>query len=129
MSPTSEVVHPEDVEHPPPPLRDRIAAKLGVISSTSEFIMVNVLIWIVWFTTNGLGIDHYPFGFLTIVVSLEAILLSCAVLVGQRLEAEMRSREAEADLKNDAIAAESAEKISAQLDRLERLLTTGTGDA
>src|SRR4051812_9006213 len=99
---TNEVVHPEEVEHPPPPLRDRMAARLADASSTTSFIMCNVVIWVLWFATHGLGHDPYPFQFLTIVVSLEAILLSCAVLVGQRLEAEMRSREAEADLKNDA---------------------------
>lgn len=124
----SEVVHPEDVEHPPPPLRDRMAAKVAAWSSTSEFIAANVLLWIVWFSTKGLGIDPYPFGFLTIMVSLEAILLSCAVLVGQRLEAERSTRESEADLKNDAIAAENAEKISAQLDRLECLILKGNGE-
>lgn len=127
MTATSEVVHPEDVEHPPPPLRDRMAAKLADASSTTTFILANIVFWILWFMTKGLGADPYPFQFLTIVVSLEAILLSCAVLVGQRLEAEMRERESEADLKNDAIAAEQAEKISVQLDRLECLLTKGTG--
>lgn len=73
------------------PLR-RAADRLNDIASSTPFLALHVVwfaIWILW-NTGLLGFapfDPYPFGFLTLVVSLEAIVLAIFVLMAQKREA------------------------------------------
>jgi uncharacterized membrane protein len=70
----------------------RFADLLIRTASAPAFLVLHVLwfaLWILW-NTGELGLrpfDPYPFGFLTLVVSLEAIFLSIFVLMGQSREA------------------------------------------
>ena len=77
---------------------ERFVDRLNSIAGSTPFLMVHVVwfaIWILW-NTGLLGLrkfDPYPFGFLTMVVSLEAIFLSIFVLMAQQREsaiAELR---------------------------------------
>lgn len=114
-----QVVQPEDVEHPPPPRKDRWAAWIADRCATVEFGVANVVVVLVW---GFIKVEPFPYSFLTLVLSVEAILLTIFVLVQQRLESEMQRREIEADLKNDAIAADESQKTHEQLDRIEKQL-------
>jgi uncharacterized membrane protein len=73
-------------------LIQRFAYLLIRAASSPAFLIVHVVwfgFWILW-NTGELGLrafDPYPFGFLTLVVSLEAIFLSIFVLMGQSREA------------------------------------------
>jgi uncharacterized membrane protein len=75
-----------------------LADALNDVASSPPFLVVHLVwftIWILWNTgTFGLRpFDPYPFGFLTMVVSLEAIFLSIFVLMAQKREsaiAELR---------------------------------------
>ena len=70
----------------------RFADLLIRLASAPVFLLVHLAwftFWILW-NTGELGLrpfDPYPFGFLTLVVSLEAIFLSIFVLMGQSREA------------------------------------------
>jgi uncharacterized membrane protein len=70
-------------------------------------------------------VDAYPFGFLTMVVSLEAIFLSCFVLISQNRQAEkdhVRSDiEYEVNIKAELEVAHLHEKT----DRLYEAMVTG----
>ena len=70
---------------------DRIADVIAEFSGSIQFLVLNALwflIWIVWNTAPFLRhFDPYPFGFLTMMVSLEAIFLSIFVLVSQNRQA------------------------------------------
>ena len=77
---------------------ERFVDRLNSIAGSTPSLMVHVVwfaIWILW-NTGLLGLrkfDPYPFGFLTMVVSLEAIFLSIFVLMAQQREsaiAELR---------------------------------------
>jgi uncharacterized membrane protein len=57
------------------------------------FLIINGAWFIIWIAINTLPLgipkfDLYPFGLLTMIVSLEAIFLSCFVLVSQNRQAE-----------------------------------------
>ncbi|HEX7771258.1 MAG TPA: DUF1003 domain-containing protein [Pyrinomonadaceae bacterium] len=71
----------------------RIADWIAWFSGSMLFLMINggwFLSWII-LNTFALGIaafDPYPFGLLTMIVSLEAIFLSCFVLISQNRQAE-----------------------------------------
>jgi uncharacterized membrane protein len=77
---------------------ERFVDRLNAIAGSTPFLMAHVVwfaIWILW-NTGLLGLrkfDPYPCGFLTMVVSLEAIFLSIFVLMAQQREsaiAELR---------------------------------------
>lgn len=74
------------------------ADALNNVAASTPFLVMHVLwfsIWIIW-NVGGFGFapfDPFPFGLLTMVVSLEAIFLSIFVLMAQKREsaiAELR---------------------------------------
>ena len=80
---------------------ERIADVIAEFSGSLLFLFLNAAwftIWIVWnilpFTPH---FDPYPFGFLTMVVSLEAIFLSIFVLVSQNRQAAKDRLRADAE--------------------------------
>jgi uncharacterized membrane protein len=71
----------------------KIADWIAWFSGSMPFLMVNAVWFIVWILINTMNLglprfDPYPFGLLTMIVSLEAIFLSCFVLVSQNRQAE-----------------------------------------
>jgi uncharacterized membrane protein len=77
---------------------ERLADWLTDIAGSTPFLIVHVVWFATWLLWNlgFLGLppfDPFPFGFLTLIVSLEAIFLAIFVLLGQRREsaiAELR---------------------------------------
>lgn len=68
------------------------ADALNNAAASTPFLVLHLIwfaVWILW-NTGRLGLepfDPYPFGFLTLIVSLEAIVLSIFVLMAQKREA------------------------------------------
>jgi uncharacterized membrane protein len=79
--------------------QDRIADAITCFSGTLAFLYMNMLWFGVWvlLNTGHVGVrpfDPYPYGLLTMVVSLEAIVLSLLVLISQNrlsMQAEHRA--------------------------------------
>ncbi len=74
-------------------LLQRVADGIAWFSGSMPFLMINggwFIIWIIinTFATGIVAFDPYPFGLLTMIVSLEAIFLSCFVLISQNRQAE-----------------------------------------
>jgi uncharacterized membrane protein len=77
--------------------QDRIANAMTSFSGSMAFFYVHILWFLLWFllNTGHLGVqvfDPYPYGFLTMVVSLEAIFLATFVLISQNLLARGAER-------------------------------------
>jgi uncharacterized membrane protein len=77
--------------------QDRIATGMTSFSGSMRFFYIHVVWFCLWFllNTGHLGItpfDPYPYGFLTVVVSLEAIFLATFVLISQNLLAKEAER-------------------------------------
>jgi len=74
---------------------EQIAENLNEFASSTPFLVAHVIWFLIWLPWNigafrPLGLrpfDPYPFGLLTMVVSLEAIFLSIFVLLAQKREA------------------------------------------
>lgn len=71
----------------------RVADWIAEFSGSMPFLMLNAMWFGVWIGINTLdfGIrqfDPFPFGLLTMIVSLEAIFLSCFVLISQNRSSE-----------------------------------------
>jgi len=86
----SRNVNEEMEEHTTPLLR--IADWIAWFSGSMQFLLLNGVWFIIWITINtvpGLPqFDPFPFGLLTMIVSLEAIFLSCFVLISQNRQAQ-----------------------------------------
>ena len=77
---------------------ERVVDRLNEVASSTAFLVVHALwfaVWIAW-NTGLFGLhafDPFPFGLMTLVVSLEAIFLTIFVLMAQKREsaiAELR---------------------------------------
>lgn len=73
-------------------ITEKFADLLIRVASSPAFLVLHLawfMVWVVW-NTGILGwhiFDPFPFGLLTMIVSLEAIFLSIFVLIGQSREA------------------------------------------
>src|SRR5450432_577941 len=82
----------EEAEEKISPLQ-RVADWISWFSGSMSFLLLNAIWFVVWIALNTLPLgveqfDPYPFGLLTMIVSLEAIFLSCFVLISQNRQAE-----------------------------------------
>lgn len=112
-------------------------------SGSLPFLFIHIGIFAVWIILNVKllpfgGFDPFPFGFLTLVVSLEAIILSVFVLLSQnRQVARDKVRgdiEYDVNLKAEMQIAHMHEKhdqmyveLTKRLERMEKRFPTGTG--
>lgn len=85
---------------------DWMTSRFGSIT----FLALNAIWFLTWILINTNKVpwiepfDPYPFGFLTMVVSLEAIFLAIIVLVSQNREARVAELRDEIELQIDTIA-------------------------
>lgn len=87
----------EEVQIHTTPLQ-KIADWIAWFSGSMPFLLINVVWFVTWISLNTLilprnekgevGFDPFPFGLLTMIVSLEAIFLSCFVLISQNRQTE-----------------------------------------
>ncbi len=64
-------------------LQERISDVITAFCGDMKFVYVHVIAFAVWIATKGFGSDSFPFNFLTMAVSLEAIFLSTFILISQ----------------------------------------------
>lgn len=103
---------------------DRIADRITVFSGSLRFVYLHVLVFALWILLNALAWryswDPYPFRFLTLVVSLEAIFLATFVLIVQNREAKRSDLRAQLDYEVDLKAEEEVRRIMTELKAIRR---------
>jgi uncharacterized membrane protein len=82
----------EEVPEPTSVLQ-KVADVIAWFSGSMPFLILNGAWFVIWISLNVFPFgfkpfDPFPFGLLTMIVSLEAIFLSCFVLVSQNRQAE-----------------------------------------
>ena len=60
--------------------QNRVADKITAFSGSMTFVYLHIIWFASWI---GFGVEKYPFGLLTMIVSLEAIFLSTFVMISQ----------------------------------------------
>jgi len=94
-------------------LADAMTASFGNI----WFLIINVIWFTIWIAINLGGIkeiapfDPFPFGLLTMIVSLEAIILAIFVLISQNREQKVNSLRDEFDVQIDLITENEVTKV------------------
>ena len=105
-----------------------LAEFLTLKFGTVPFLIANVGVFVFWILINlgdipGIGLfDPYPFNFLTMVVSLEAIVLSIIVLITQNRQSKMEDIREQIDTEIDVRAEEEVTMLLIMLDKVARHL-------
>ena len=109
----------DEMEEKLTPLQ-RVSDWIAWFSGSMQFLMLNGIWFMVWIAINLLNLglqqfDPFPFGLLTMIVSLESIFLSCFVLISQNRQAakdKIRSDiEYEVNIKAELEVAHLHEKV------------------
>lgn len=96
---------------------DRVADEINETFGSITFFFWNAIFFVVWIVLNTnilpgvVAFDPYPFGLLTMVVSLEAIFLSVFVLISQNRQARIADLREELDLQINRIAEKEITKL------------------
>jgi uncharacterized membrane protein len=105
---------------------DRIAEFVARFCGSITFVWVHAGVfafWIVWNVLPWLPrFDPYPFTFLTLCVSLEAIFLSAFILISQNYEMRVSERRSQLDLQINLLAEQENTKALQMLERIARKL-------
>ncbi len=105
-------------------LQDRIADAITSFSGRMIFAYVHIFwfgLWILintgWFSIRAF--DPFPYGLLTMIVSLEAIFLSTFVLISQNRLAEESDRRADLDLHIGLLTEHELTRVLQMLDAIQ----------
>lgn len=108
----------------------RIADAVTTFAGSMAFVYMHTVWFGLWILLN-IGLIHipnisefdpFPFGLLTLIVSLEAIFLSTFVLISQNRLAQVSERRAELDLQVNLLAEQKATKVLEMLDQMAQEL-------
>jgi uncharacterized membrane protein len=89
--------------------QNRIADAITTFAGSMTFVYIHILWFGCWI---GLGVEKYPFGLLTMIVSLEAIFLSTFVMISQN----------RADARRQVIADQQWSTVQEEDEQNEQLL-------
>lgn len=106
---------------------DRVAETIARFCGSMTFVWAHVFGFATWIIFNTFfpswAFDPFPFTFLTLVVSLEAIFLSTFILVSQNLETRLTERRNHLDLQINLLS----EQENTQMLRLLRMIAEKVG--
>jgi uncharacterized membrane protein len=77
----------EHARHRREKVENRVADRITAFSGSMRFVYLHVIWFACWI---GFGAEAFPFGLLTMIVSLEAIFLSTFVMISQNRADEKR---------------------------------------
>jgi uncharacterized membrane protein len=101
---------------------DRIADAISSFCGSMYFVGAHAIVFAGWIIVNSIpGISHidpFPFTFLTLIVSLEAIFLSTFILISQNHETRLNERRNQLDLQINLLAEQENTKMLAILERI-----------
>jgi uncharacterized membrane protein len=105
-------------------LQDRIADAITSFSGRMIFAYVHIVWFGIWILLNtgwfGLrAFDPFPYGLLTMVVSLEAIFLSTFVLISQNRLGKETERHADLDLQIGLLTEHELTRVLQMLDAIQ----------
>jgi uncharacterized membrane protein len=105
-------------------LQGRIADAVTAFSGHMAFVYLHIAWFCLWILINtgyfGLPVfDPFPYGLLTMIVSLEAIFLSTFVLISQNLQNQEAERRADLDLQMNLLTEHELTRALLMLDMIQ----------
>jgi uncharacterized membrane protein len=105
-------------------MSDRIAALIARFCGSMTFVWIHVVGFAAWIGYNVMpGVarfDPYPFTFLTLVVSLEAIFLSTFILISQNYDMRISERRNQLDLQINLLSEQENTKMLQILEQIAK---------
>ena len=119
----------EDLSSAKRTLADRIAEFVARFCGSITFVWIHAALftlWIGWNVWPSLPhFDPYPFTFLTLCVSLEAIFLSAFILISQNYEMRISDRRNQLDLQINLLAEQENTKMLQLLEAIAHKVGAG----
>ena len=126
------IMHLEDAAKANRDLTDRMADIIARFCGSFTFVWVHLIWFGSWVIVNDMsGIPHFdpfPFTFLTLVVSLEAIFLSAFILISQNHETRLSERRNQLDLQINLLTEQENTKMLKLLERIAQKVGASTDD-
>ncbi len=98
----------------------KLADAITRLAGSMFFVYVHIAWFVLWLLfANRIG-DAFPFGLLTMVVSLEAIFLATFIMVAQNRQAEIAEQRAIEEDKEEEETEERLEDIAEEFDTLQK---------
>lgn len=122
-----QIIQLEEKENQSLTASDRVANRITDFSGSMLYVVLHVIIFVGWIVLNSgyivaEPIDPFPFNFLTMCVSLEAIFLASFVLISQNRQAMQSDKRAKLDLQVNMLAEEENTKIITMLADIQKHL-------
>lgn len=101
----------------------RVADQITAFAGSMTFVYIHGVIFLLWIVIGELtGFDAFPFGFLTLIVSLEAIFLSTFVMIGQNRQAAFSQAKADHDFREQETELHTNTEITRLIHQLTQEL-------
>ena len=116
------IVEIEDAQKQSRSITEKISVAIANFCGSMAFVWVHVAWFGGWVLMNSVfqwyQFDPFPYTFLTLVVSLEAIFLSTFILISQNHEAQMTERRNHLDLQINMLSEQENTKMLELLGRI-----------
>lgn len=105
-------------------LQDKAADRITGFAGSMSFVYLHTVWFILWILLNvglfgaALQFDKFPFGLLTLVVSLEAIFLSTFVMISQNRQGAAAEVRSELDYQTNVKAEKEVDVVMKTLQRV-----------
>src|SRR5690349_14577968 len=115
-------------------MAERVGDRLALLAGSPTFALIHVVWFGLWIAINrglmpGVPIfDPYPFNFLTMAVSLEAIFITIGVLNSQNRMSRLSDRRAHLDLQINLLAEQESTVALRLLQRIAERLGVPMGE-
>lgn len=97
-------------------LGQKIADIVASFVGSWPFLIIHAVWFTLWIVFHA---EPFPYGLLTMIVSLEAIFLSTFIMISQNREGERDRHHAEEDYRTNLEAKDEIERLQLDLSRIE----------
>jgi uncharacterized membrane protein len=101
---------------------DKVSDKITEFTGSMAFVYLHIIwfgLWLLYNLTSPEAFDPYPFGLLTLIVSLEAIILATFILISQNRQSEISDMRSELDYETDIRSEKNSAEILALLKKIQ----------
>jgi uncharacterized membrane protein len=128
----SRVVKIEQAQKDQRTLGEKLSEAIARFCGSMVFVYVHIVWFGGWIIVNswpgGPKFDPFPYTFLTLVVSLEAIFLSTFILISQNHETKLTERRDHLDLQINMLAEQESTKTLQLIQKIARKLDIDDND-
>jgi uncharacterized membrane protein len=112
---------------------ERISSAVTSVAGTFGFALLHIVAFLSWMAWNSFGprplrFDPYPFGLMTMIVSVEGVILAVFVLITQNRMSQQSDRRDHLDLQVDLLAEQEMTMVLRMLNRISEKLGVSSDD-